>query len=97
MRFGASANVGVPSATGEKTLPVSRRVLRRSSRKSWNTVPTRTVICSWSYAATSGATGQQLYLGKTNDPESTLVTKRTESSGEYSLPVLPIFDPFHGT
>jgi hypothetical protein len=39
-------------------LPASRRRPRCPSRKSWNTAPTRTVICSWSYAATSVATGQ---------------------------------------
>jgi hypothetical protein len=43
-----------------------------------------------------GGRRRKLYLGKTSDQESTLVTKRTESSGEYSLPVLPIIDPFHG-
>ena len=53
---GASASAGFHLLAGERALPVSRRLLRHPSRRSWSTVPTRTAICSWSYAATSVAT-----------------------------------------
>jgi hypothetical protein len=52
MSSGASASAGLPLPAGASTLPVSRRTPRRPSRKFWSTVPTRTVICSLSYAAT---------------------------------------------
>jgi hypothetical protein len=36
----------------------------------------------WYFQFHEGGKRKKLYLGKTSDPESTLVTKRTESSGE---------------
>jgi hypothetical protein len=36
----------------------------------------------WYFQYHEGGKRKKLYLGKTSDPESTLVTKRTESSGE---------------
>ena len=36
----------------------------------------------WYFQFHEGGKRKKLYLGKTSDPESTLVTKQTESSGE---------------
>ncbi|HEY6711393.1 MAG TPA: hypothetical protein VI055_03915, partial [Rubrobacter sp.] len=36
----------------------------------------------WYFQFHEGGKRRKLYLGKTSDPESTLVSKRTESSGE---------------
>ena len=44
------------SGAGERALPTSMKAPRRPSRRSFSTAPTRTVICSWSYAATYVAT-----------------------------------------
>ena len=57
MRFGASASVGLPPPAGERTLPVSRRVLRHPLRKSWSTAPTRTSTCSSSRRAVRAIAG----------------------------------------
>jgi hypothetical protein len=71
MSSGESDSVGLPPLAGDRTLPVSRRAVRRLSRKSWSTVPTRTVICSWSYAATSVATVRPASVDPTGTSSST--------------------------
>jgi hypothetical protein len=73
MRFGASASAGPPQRTGERALPRSMKAPRRPSRRSWSTGLTRTVICSWSYVATSGATGQLVSADPTGTSSSTRV------------------------
>jgi hypothetical protein len=50
---------------------------RCPSQKSWNTAPTRTDICSWSYAATSVVTAQPASA----DPTGTSSSTRAASVG----------------
>jgi hypothetical protein len=59
------------SSDGDGMLPASKRVPRRPSRKCWSTVPTRTGICSWSYAATSVATARHASVDPTGTSSST--------------------------
>jgi hypothetical protein len=64
-------HVGLRPPAGDGTLPVIKRSPRRPSRKFWSTVPTRTAICSWSYAATSGATARPASVDPTGTSSST--------------------------
>src|SRR5215208_35971 len=68
-----SDSVGLHPAAGDTTLPVSRRALRRPSRKSWSTAPTRTAICSWSCVATSVVTAPSASADPTGTSSSTRV------------------------
>src|SRR5918994_4455099 len=62
-------------------LPASRRRPRCPSRKSWSTAPTKTFICSWSYAATSGATAHRASADPTGTSSSTReVSARSSTS-----------------
>jgi hypothetical protein len=62
---------------GERALPKSMQAPRRPSPRSWSTAPTRTAICSWSYAATSVVTGRLVSA----DPTGTSSTTRVASVG----------------
>jgi hypothetical protein len=68
------------SAGGDRTLPASERTPRCPSRKSWNTAPTGTAICSWSYAATSDATAQPVNVDPTGTSSSTRVASVRSST-----------------
>src|SRR5215207_7849860 len=59
------------SAGGERTLPTNKRALRCPSRKSSSTVPTRTAICNWSYAATFVGTARPASADPTGTSSST--------------------------
>jgi hypothetical protein len=63
------------SAGGGEDAPRLQEVLRRLSRRFWTTVPTRTVICSWSYAATYVVTARPASA----DPTGTSSTTRAAS------------------
>ena len=65
------------SAGGGEDAPHHQEGAALPSRKSWSTAPTRTAICSWSYAATSVATGQLVSA----DPTGTSSTTRVASVG----------------
>jgi hypothetical protein len=73
MRSGASAIAGLPPRAGQRALPRSMQAPRRPSRKSWSTAPTRTAICSWSYAATSVATAPLASADRTGTSSTTRV------------------------
>ena len=68
------------SEGGEGPLPRSMKALRRPSRKSWSTAPTRTVICSWSYAATSVVTARPVSADRTGISSSTRVASVRSST-----------------
>jgi hypothetical protein len=68
------------SAGGERALPRSMKAPRRQSRRSWSTVPTRTAICSWSYAATFVATARRASVDPTGTSSSTRVASVRSST-----------------
>jgi hypothetical protein len=69
------------SGGGERTLPTSKRALRRPSRKCWSTVHTRTAICSWSYVATYVVTAPLASVDPTGTSSSTrAVSERSSTS-----------------
>jgi hypothetical protein len=84
MGFGTSANGGLLPPAADTTLLASRRAPRRPSRRSWSTVPTRTAICSWSYAATSVVTARPASADRTGTSSST-----REGSERSSISVRP--------
>jgi hypothetical protein len=81
---------------GDRTLPTSKRELWRPSRRSWVPRPDEDGYLQlelrrygsarergpyWYFQFHEGGKRKKLYLGKTNDPESTLAAKRAEPSG----------------
>jgi hypothetical protein len=68
------------SEGGERALPRSMKAPCCPSRKSWSTAPTRTVICSWSYGATFGATAQLASADPTGTPSTTRVASVRSST-----------------
>jgi hypothetical protein len=76
-----SDSAGLPPPARSRTLPVSRSVLRCPSRRSWSSVPARTAICSWSYAATSVATTLPASADRTGTSSTTrAVSLRSSTS-----------------
>ena len=68
------------SEGGERALPRFMKAPRRPSRKSWSTVHLTTVICSWSYAATSVVTARPASVDPTGTSNATRAASARSST-----------------